>query len=208
MRAIDPVTRSLTVTDAALRAQFPDDYYKRCMYAAFGVATLLGDAGIDTQVAGGDFLCAVVSRDGRQLSLQGFGTTGNGEASHYWVATSDEHIDLGLAYLPIESPFPAAALPALRWSTRAALPAYMAYRERMRFEPDAVIEPVEIGKRMAAFIDRCRAIRDSGQPLDRLPYWHLRDMQALRFAAQKRDPWAMAALTFLSRGLRAQFPPS
>lgn len=206
MTHADPVTVSLTVIHAALRAQFPDDYYKRCMYAAFGVATLLEDAGMAAQVAGGDFLCAVVSKCGRQMSLQGFGTTGKGEASHYWVATPQEHIDLGLAYLSIESPFPAAALPVLRWRSVSDLPAFMAYRERMRFAADAVIEPVEIGERMAAFIGRCRALRDSTHALDRLQGWQLRDMQSLRFAAQKKDLWARAALTFLSRGLKAEFP--
>lgn len=206
MPPLDAFTTSLATTHATLRATFPADFHKRCMYAAFGVASLLEDAGIPAEVAGGDFLCAVVSRDGQQLSLQGFGTPGASEPSHYWVCTPRQLIDPGPAYLPYESPFPAASLPALSWSTMSPLPGFIAYRERVRVAADAMISTTSIAERVAAFVAACRAHRDSQQAADHLPYWQLRDLGGLAHWAQKRDPWALAARSFLRRGLKAQFP--
>jgi hypothetical protein len=50
----------------AVRQEFPTDYYKRCMYAALGIAALIRDRGVDARTAGGDFLAFVMSRDGRR----------------------------------------------------------------------------------------------------------------------------------------------
>ena len=105
MAQTDATLHALLVTDATLRATFPSDFHKRCMYASVAIASLLEDAGLEAEVAGGDFMCAVVSTDGRQLSLQGFGTSGVGESSHYWVHANALHIDPGPAYLPYESPY-------------------------------------------------------------------------------------------------------
>lgn len=207
MAQADPVVSALLVTDAALRAHFPSDFHKRCMYAAFAIASLLEDAGLDAQVAGGDFLCAVVSTDGRQLSLQGFGTTGVGEPSHYWVHANGMRIDPGPAYLPYESPYPAAALPALTWAKALPLPPVLAYRERVRVRPDAAISDPVIAQRVADFVAHCRTRRDTGSALGHPPFWLLRDMATLRHRAQQRDLWALAAQTFLRRGMRANFPP-
>lgn len=207
MAHADPVLSALLVTDAALRAVFPSDFHKRCMYAAFAIASLLEDAGLDAQVAGGDFLCAVVSTDGRQLSLQGFGTTGVGEPSHYWVHANGMLIDPGPAYLPHESPYPAAALPVVAWASPSPLSDVLAYRERVRVTPDAAISDPVIAQRVADFVARCRTRRDSGSASNHPPFWLLRDMASLRHRAQRRDPWALAAKTFLRRGMKADFPP-
>lgn len=207
MAHADPVVSALLLTDAALRAVFPSDFHKRCMYAAFAIASLLEDAGLDAQVAGGDFLCAVVSTDGRQLSLQGFGTTGVGDASHYWVHANGMLIDPGPAYLPYESPYPAASPPALTWANALPLPPVLAYRERVRVTPDAAISDPVIAQRVADFVAHCRTRRDAGSAWGHPPFWLLRDMAALRHRAQRRDPWALAAQTFLRRGMKANFPP-
>lgn len=206
MAKTDPITHSLLVTDAELRASFPLDFHKRCMYAAFGIASLLEDAGVEASVVGGDFLCAVVSTDGRQLSLQGFGTTGVGEPSHYWVRASGLHIDPGPVYLPYESPYRAPALPAVAWAGDSALPPVLAYRERVRVAPDATISDPAIAARVADFVGRCRARRDAATVAGRLPFWLLRDMASLAYRAQRGDQWAIAAQAFLRRGLKAAFP--
>lgn len=108
MAQADQVVSSLLVTDTALSAHFPSGFHKRCMYAAFAIDSLLEDAGLDAQVAGGGLLCAAVSTDGRQLSLQPFGRTGVGEPSHHWVHANGMLIDPGPAYLLYELPYPAA----------------------------------------------------------------------------------------------------
>jgi hypothetical protein len=180
MAQTDPIMHALLVTDAALRATFPSDFHKRCMYASFAIASLLEDAGLEAEVAGGDFLCAVVSTDGRQLSLQGFGTTGIGEPSHYWVHANGLLIDPGPAYLPHESPYRAPALPAIAWASPSPLPDVLAYRERVRVVPDATISDPAIAQRVADFVTRCRALRDARTAPGRLPFWLLRDMASLR----------------------------
>lgn len=206
MAQTDPIMQALLVTDAALRATFPSNFHKRCMYASFAIVSLLKDSGLEAEVCGGDFLCAVVSTDGRQLSLQGFGTSGVGEPSHYWVHANGLHIDPGPAYLPYESPYPAAALPAVAWTSPSPLPEMLAYRERVRVVPDATISDLAIAARVADFVARCRACCDAGIVPARHPFWLLRDMASLRFRAQRGDPWAGAAQTFLRRGMKATFP--
>lgn len=49
------VERVLCVVDRCLKAQFPDDYYKRCLYASFGVHSLLQSLGHSPEVLGADF---------------------------------------------------------------------------------------------------------------------------------------------------------
>lgn len=47
MAPTDPILHALLVTDATLRATFPSDFHKRCMYASFAIASLLEDAGLE-----------------------------------------------------------------------------------------------------------------------------------------------------------------
>lgn len=49
------VERVLCVVDRCLRSQFPDDYYKRCLYASFGVHRLLQAQGYSPVIVGGNF---------------------------------------------------------------------------------------------------------------------------------------------------------
>jgi hypothetical protein len=175
------------------------------MYAAFGVAALLKDEGICAQVIGGDFLCAVVSDDGMQLSLQGFGTAGAGEPSHFWVHAQGTILDLGPMYLPYESSYPAPSPPFFRWPLSRPLPSFIAYRERASYANDVEIADPEIRQRCADFTELCRATSRL-QNWMRPQSWQLRDYQSLRYAAQKGDPWACAAMEFLRRSLKAEFP--
>jgi len=206
MRARDPIGQALAIADASLREFFPTDFYKRCMYASFGIAALLRDQGIPAHVVGGDFICAVVSTDGEQMSLQGFGTRHDGPPSHFWVLSGDHLLDLGPMYLTHESSFPAAPLPILRWPVAISMPDFIRYRERERYVEGAEnLDPV-MREKIAAFLLHCRQIRDDASRDFPLPAWQLKDSQSLRFAAQKGDMWASAAMEFLRRSMKATFP--
>lgn len=206
MTGEDVTTRALALTDVSLRAFFPNDFHKRCMYAAFGLSSLLQDSGVSAQVIGGDFLCALVSSDGTQMSLQGFGSSGQGEPSHFWVETQGFTLDLGPTYLPYESRYPAPSPPIIRWPVSSSLPAFLAYRERVRLAEDVVISSPEIRQRNAEFVACCRQMNrsEAGRMLPNA--WQLKDYQSLRYAASKKDPWALAASEFLRRSLKAEFP--
>lgn len=206
MASQDSITRAFAVTDRSLRAFFPDDFFKRCWYAAFGMAALLEDAGVPAQVIGGDFLCTVVSSDRTQLNLQGFGTRQAGEPSHFWVHTDSLMLDLGPMYLPYESSFAAPPPPMLRWPLSAPLPPFVVYRERARYAKDVAIMEPTIQKRTTEFVAMCR--RENRSQVGRAfpPGWQLKDYQSLRFAALKGDTWAVAAGEFMRRSLRAEFP--
>ena len=202
----DCVSRALAVTDETLREVFPSDYFKRCMYAAFGLGSLLGDAGIRATVVGGDFLCAVVSQDGRQMNLQGFGTTGVGEPSHFWVEAQGLLLDLGTTYLPYESSFAAAQLPAVRWPLSSALPDFLRYRECRRYLVDAEVLDSVVRERRNAFVSSCRHMNAAIERAPKLKTWQLRDMASLQYAAERGDRWAQAVVKFLQRSLKAEFP--
>lgn len=206
MRARDPIGQALAIADSSLREFFPTDFYKRCMYASFGITALLRDEGIPAHVVGGDFICAVVSTDGEQMSLQGFGTKRDGPPSHFWVLSGDHLLDLGPMYLPYESSFPAALLPILRWPVAMSLPDFILYRERERYvEGVEILDPV-MQERSDAFLAHCRRIRDETSRDFPLPAWQLKDSQSLRYAAQKGDMWARASMEFLHRSYKATFP--
>jgi hypothetical protein len=202
----DKITKALAIADVSLREFFPDDYFKRCMYASFGIAALLKDEGIQTQIVGGDFICAVVSKDGSQMNLEGFGTASKGAPSHYWVEALEQRLDLGLMYLPQGSRLHAAHMPALRWPLAIGLPDFIAYRERERYVEDVEIDDPEFKQRNANFLAHCRDKRSAFGAPATLAAWQLRDFRSLRYAAHKKDAWAMAATIFLRRSLKAHFP--
>ncbi len=206
MPARDPVGQALAIADTSLREFFPTDFYKRCMYASFGIAALLHDEGISAHLVGGDFICTVVSRDGAQMTLQGFGTTHDGPPSHYWVLAGGQLLDLGPMYLPYESSFPAAPLPILRWPIAVDLPDFVLYRERERYAEGAEIYDPVMREKNSAFLSHCRSTRDNASRSLLLPAWQLEDSQSLRYAAQKGDLWAKASMEFLRRSLKASFP--
>jgi hypothetical protein len=109
MNLISTITRTLYVVDCSLRKEFPEDFYKRCMYAAFGSTALLQDAGYEANIVGGDFLAFVVAKSEQRAGLQGFGL-GTDQPSHFWVEVDNTIVDVGPHYLPEDSRFPAASL--------------------------------------------------------------------------------------------------
>lgn len=207
MQNIDNIAQSMAVVDAVLREYFPNDFYKRCMYAAFGLRLLLNDAGIDASIIGGNFFCLVVSDDNSRASLQGFGSDVSDMPSHFWVEAAGVLIDLGPYYLPHESSYPAASMPAIRWPLSTPLPRFLGYREDIRYASNVELQsdPV-IMKRMEDFLARCkeRSRPDCIKP--NLPTWQLKNTESLRFAAQKKDLWACGALSFLKHHSQDALP--
>jgi hypothetical protein len=58
------IVRLLSVLVRSLRKEFPEDFYKRCNYAVFGMRALLLDARVEAEIVGGDFVDFIVSKDG------------------------------------------------------------------------------------------------------------------------------------------------
>lgn len=196
MNKLSLITRIYGVVDRNLKRKFPDDYDRRCMYAAFGVFELLKDAGIISHVIGGDFLAFVVAANGQRAGLQGFGAADN-ETSHFWVECDDAILDLGPHYLPRGSSFLASKLPFIAWQPASQLPRYLRYRVGIRYDPKVQLAwTPEINQRMETFIADCRAryAVQKGQPS--LSSWILTDQRSLVDAAKRGDAWANSAIRF------------
>jgi hypothetical protein len=205
MKVENQIARAMVVVDRSLRAMFPEDYDQRCMYAAFGIQTLLRRAEMQANIVGGDFMTFVVAQDGRKAAMQGFGSSDTG-TSHFWVETPDFLIDLGPHYLSRRSSFPAARLPFVRWRKADPLPAYLHYNAKIRYAPDAALVSDEvISARMEEFVGRCllRAKAILGQPT--LPIWLLTGAASLDLFAQAGDSWAIAAKRYVKEFPAATF---
>ncbi len=206
MRIDTAISRALSVVDRTLRKEFPRDYDKRCIYAAFAICALLHDLDIEANIVGGDFVAFVVSQSGDRAGLQGFGNAGE-ELSHYWVAAADTIIDVGPHYLPKGSSFQAANMPLVAWSPMNELPLVLRYRPKMRFASQVELRSsTEIQVRKELFVSQCtrRYNAQLGQP--KLPTWLLTGLASLELAARSGDFWARNALLFADRMDEAQLP--
>ena len=192
------VERALCVVDRCLRSQFPEDYYKRCLYASFGVHSLLRTMGHSPAVVGGNFLAFVVSRDQRQASMQGYASE-SGEHSHYWVEVDGSIIDVGTYYLPVGSSFAASEMPALFWDTGYRMPKGLRYAPEARYASPEVahLEP-HIIEKMVPFLEACHA--RMGQPLvkPKIGKWLVTNPSSVEKAASKGDQWARAVIRYES----------
>jgi hypothetical protein len=203
----DPIARSLAIVDKALRAAFPDDFDKRCMYAAFGLRSLLQEAGLSPEIVGGEFLCLALSPDGKRATLQGFGKPNSQEPSHYWVELGKTLIDVGPHYLPRNSSHPSVPIPFVRWSLAAPLPRFLRYRAVIRYDPHVtLVSDAEILNRMDDFLARCQQENQAATGEVKLPTWQLKDMASLQYAAQRGDPWARGTSMFLRHSATIQLP--
>ena len=199
--------RSFAIVDRTLRNSFPDDYHKRCMYAAFGLQALLHDLGVEAEVVGGDMLTFVVSRSGQQAGMQGFGNARDGFA-HYWVEAGGYLVDIGPHYLPLGSSFPAEAVPLIAWRRTEPLPPFLRYRTLENFGAGPVMMSDRIiEERKCAFVKLCLSRLGSqvGQP--KLPHWVLTGISSLADRGKKGDPWVLGAVRFATmRGAVADLP--
>ena len=186
----------LAIVAETLRQEFPEDFYKRCAYSAFGTLALLRDAGVDALPVGGDFVAFIVSRDGRQASMQGFGF-GETQSSHFWVEAEGRLIDLGPHFLPDDARFLAAAMPAVAWDLANPLPRSIHYRTIQRFPAEAELSPEPtIRARCRAFIAKCRSRLDTQADFLKFPTWIVTGKPSMKIAASKRDAWAIGAERF------------
>jgi hypothetical protein len=200
------VGRILTAVVRSLRQEFPDDFFKRCHYAAFGMRALLADAGVASQIVGGDLAAFIVSTDGRRSALQGFGY-GQDQCAHYWVA-SDQHLfDVGPHLMPYDAAWPIAAQPLIAWDLAAPLPAYLRYRTLQRFAAAAPMGQVEAHNlRCDRFVAACRDRSARQAPSAANATWLLVDAASTAAAARRRDVWAGGALAFADRRPPARLP--
>lgn len=197
MRPENVIVRSIFVVDRTLRSMFPKDYYKRCMYVAFGISELLRNAGINAQIRGGDFLALVVAKKQQKLQMHGFGRSGSADPSHYWVETSSTLIDLGPHYLPKGSSFSASAMPVIAWNTSTPLLRCLHYNCRITYDPEVMLlASASILERMDEFLDRCNARYKAQKSQPNLRSWLLTDKSSLISSAERGDAWSLAAVRF------------
>jgi hypothetical protein len=198
--------RRLGVVVRSLRKEFPDDFHKRCYYAAFAMRALLRDAGVEAEIVGGDFVAFIVSSNGARAGMQGFGF-GKEQCSHFWIVAEGRLLDVGPHLLPNDSSYPVAAMPLVAWEMEASLPPYLRYRPVQRFPAEAVMSAVpEQNARCERFIADCR-IRLSSQIAGSKPLsWLLTGPSATETAARGRDPWAVGALRFAGMTSVAELP--
>lgn len=196
MRFESALGRSFAIVDRALRQSFPDDYYKRCMYAAFGIQSLLTELGYPASIQGGDVLAFMVARSGNQAGLQGFANASDGYA-HYWTVAENRLIDIGPYYLPRESSFPAVPVPLIAWDISQQLPPFLRYRVVEDFGRTKILIADEtIQQRITQFIGLCRRKlkQQIGQP--KPPSWILTGTTALLSHGERGDPWVRNAMIF------------
>jgi len=190
------VERVLCVVDRCLKGRFPDDYYKRCLYASFGVHSLLQAMGHKPTIVGGNFLAFVVSRDQRQATMQGYGSD-SGEHSHYWIELDGAVIDPGTYYLPMGSSFQACEMPALCWDVGYRMPKGLRYAPEARYASSEVanLQP-HIIEKMVPFLAACKA--RMAQPLvkPRIGKWMATSPSSIKQAAIKGDSWARALMRY------------
>jgi hypothetical protein len=190
------VEQVLAAVEALLCESFPDDFYRRCAFAAFGVRALLRDSGVDAVLVGGQFAAFVMTPDQGRLAIQGF-RSGHEPHPHYWVEAEDRLIDLGPYLLAFGSDYPIVPMPALAWDMSAPLPASFRYKAQQRYPADSrmSIDP-KLCAQADAFVQRCReklAERDSAL---RLSTWLATSYASLMAAVEREDSWACGAKRF------------
>lgn len=190
------IERVLYVVDKCLRSQFPDDYHKRCMYASFGIHRLLEGMGHKPEIVGGDFLAFVISKDGRDATLQGYGSPTE-PVSHFWVELDGTIIDLGTYYLPTESRYPASEMPGVCWERQHPLPKGLRYHESTRCvsSETSYLEP-HIKAKMTPFLEACVARIAKPLVKPKLGKWLATSPSSIHKAAGKGDLWAKSLIHY------------
>lgn len=196
---MDRIEGILTIVAESLRDKFPDDFYKRCGYAAWAVRALLIDEDAEAELVGGNFVAFVVSPSTGQVGLQGFGYNPS-QCAHFWVESMRRIIDLGPYVLPFGSSFSVLPMPAVAWRMDHSLPKYLRYQTLQRFPSHAVMSPDPIiNERCRQFIESCRTKWNQNKARNHFPTWLLSSPAALQRAINRRDGWARNALLFERR---------
>jgi hypothetical protein len=190
------VERVLAAVEACLCETFPDDFYRRCPFAAFAIRALLRDAGVEAVLAGGQFAAFVMTPDQARLALQGF-KSGHEPHPHYWVEADDRLIDLGPHLLAFGSEYPIVPMPALAWGMSAPLPAAFRYKARQRYPADSrmSLDPA-LCAQADRFVDQCRDVLNEALRPRNFPTWIASSYASLVAAVERGDPWAAGAMGF------------
>jgi len=188
--------RILAIVERTLRKTFPDDCQKRCAYSAFGIHTLLKDAGVEATLIGGDFAAFVMSLNGGQAGVQGFGF-GEDQCSHFWVEADGRLIDIAPHFLPRESSYPVVPMPAIAWDLNEPLPAYLRYRAIERFPESAMMSSdATVNARCEGFVTACQQrLQAQVGPLD-FPTWVVTGSASVAKMINRKDRWALGARRF------------
>lgn len=193
---LERIERALAIIESCLCEMFPDDFFRRCAFAAFAARALLHKWGIAAEVVGGQFGAFVLTEDNNRLTIQGF-EPGRERCPHFWVEAAGRLIDLGPYLLAFGSPYPVATMPAMAWELDAPLPASIRYQVQERFPADSRISPTRtVRDQCDAFVDRCQARADESSDKGRLPTWIATGNASLVAAAERGDPWALGARRF------------
>lgn len=200
------VERFLAIVERCLRKTFPEDYHKRCAYAAFGVRALLRKAGAGPVIVGGDFAAFIVARDNRRAGLAGF-AFGQDQCSHFWVECQDRLIDVGPSFLPCEASYPVARMPAFMWPLTEPLPVYARYRPQVRFsDADQLSADPVVADRAERFVRLCLETAAAHRGHLAFPGGVVTGEESVRAVARRGDLWASAALRFARMVDRSTLP--
>ncbi|HYZ48529.1 MAG TPA: hypothetical protein VE567_06505, partial [Sphingomonas sp.] len=193
---LEQIEHVLAVVEACLCETFPQDFFRRCAFAAFGLRALLQDAGIDAVLVGGQFAALVVTPEDGRLALQGF-KSGPDLYPHLWVEAADRLIDLGPYLLAFGSDYPVVPMPFLAWSMSAPLPGGLRYKAQRRLPAGhPMSNDSAVNRQCDAFVDRCLELAIARDQRPRLPGWIATDYATLLAAAGRDDPWARGAMHF------------
>jgi hypothetical protein len=196
----------LGVVVRSLRKEFPEDFYKRCYYAAFAMRALLLDGGVEAEIVGGDFVAFIVSRDGSRAGMQGFGF-GAEQCSHFWVEAEGRLLDVGPYLLPEDASYPVSGMPLVAWDLTTPFPAFLRYRRVQRCPANALMSAVPgQNARCDRFIAACRSRAANHIAGSKPLAWLLTDPRATVSAARSRDSWATGAIRFARMSTISDLP--
>lgn len=191
------IRRATVVVDREMRKEFPEDFYKRCYYSAAAVVHIIRTAGGQAALVGGDMAGFMLTVNGRQATLQGFGGSTEG-MSHVWVEASGSLIDLGFHYLPYDARRPSLPMPVATWQLADELPAYLRYAP-IRSTTEAgefVFDQPAHAARLSVFKERCWSRFNNLVGNPKPPFWFLEHRASLSAAAAAGDRWAAGAIVF------------
>ena len=198
MSAIDPaeIEWMLAIVEACLCEFFPQDFFRRCAFAAFGMRALLHDVGVDAVIVGGQFAALVVTPDRARMAVQGFGS-GTELYPHIWAEAGDRLIDLGPHLLAFGSDYAVAPMPVVAWDMSAPLPAAIRYRAQRRLDADSPLSiDAAVNAQCDRFVAECRNRAATGSNRPALPTWIASNYASLLAAVERNDPWASSAKRF------------
>lgn len=185
--------RIFYVVDLELREQFPEDYWRRCMYVAAATKFLLEALDEKPIIVSGDFICFVVSPESTSARFQGYAGDDTSTA-HLWVECRDTILDLMPYYLPEDqnNSSPTCTTAPIAWRPSKKLPSGMTYIAKAKYATDVEFGGMDgLQEKINAFSEACKLRMKNTRKVKPKFKWMLRDAKSLDEMAQRGDPWAM-----------------